>query len=122
VPAGPADGPRVTVCRGCCCGTARKHPEVDHAGLLARLTGGVGATGTVRTSECLGPCAESNVVVVGPSAAARRVGGRPVWLSGVLDVLVIDAVCAWVRAGGPGVVEPPRHLDAAVFARPHLLT
>jgi (2Fe-2S) ferredoxin len=114
----PRGRPRITACRGCCCGTPRKHPEVDHAALLARLVHGVRDHADVRTSECLGPCAESNVVVVGPSPVARVAGGRPVWLSGVLDAAAVDAVIAWIHSGGPGVSMPPAALTSAVFPRP----
>jgi (2Fe-2S) ferredoxin len=105
----------VTVCRGCCCGTARKHPGIDHAGQLARLTAGLGASGRVRVSDCLDACSESNVVVVAPSPEGRRAGARPVWLSGVLDPQCTEEIVAWVRAGGPGVCEPPVLLDLASF-------
>lgn len=105
----------VTVCRGCCCGTTRKHPDVDHTGQLARLTTGVGASGRVRVSDCLDACAESNVVVVGPSQEGRRAGARPVWLSGVLGPELTDEVVAWVREGGPGVCDLPTLLDIAAF-------
>lgn len=108
--------PLVTACRGCCCGTAKKHPDVDHDALLDRLTTGVGAGARVRTSECLGPCAESNVVVVTPAPAARLRGARTVWLRRVLDAAATDAVVEWVRAGGPGTPPPP----GMVFPRPQL--
>lgn len=97
--------PLVTACRGCCCGTA-KHPDVDHAALLDRLTAGLGDGARVRTSDCLGPCEESNVVVVAPAPAARLRGARAVWLRGVLDERATDAVVEWVRAGGPGTPPP----------------
>lgn len=109
-------GPLATVCHGCCCGTARKHPGVDHAGLLAALTDGIGGHGRVRTSECIDACERSNVVVVAPSPAARRAGARPVWLGEVLDVDEVDAVADWVRRGGPGVAAPAAVLAARVFA------
>ncbi len=115
---GTAGGPRVTACQGCCCGTSRKHPGVDHARLLARLVDGVRGHAEVRTTDCLGPCAESNVVVVGPSPGARRAGARPVWLSGVLDTAAVDAIVAWVRRGGPGRSAPPAPLVGAVFPLP----
>jgi (2Fe-2S) ferredoxin len=98
--------PVVTACRGCCCGTAKKHPDVDHAALLDRLTAGLGADARVRTSDCLGPCEESNVVVVTPAPPARLRGARAVWLRGVLDDAATDAVVEWVRAGGPGTPPP----------------
>jgi (2Fe-2S) ferredoxin len=108
-------GCTVTVCRGCCCGTDRKHPGVDHAGQIAALTDGVGDAGRVRVSDCLDACERSNVVVVGPSLDGRRAGARPVWLSDVLHSDTVAEVVAWVRAGGPGVEDPPGVLDLSVF-------
>jgi len=105
--------PLVTACRGCCCGTVKKHPDVDHAALLDRLITGLGAR--VRTSDCLGPCEESNVVVVAPAPAARLRGARAVWLRGVLDAAAVDAVVGWVLAGGPGAAPPPAGMS---FPRP----
>ncbi|SFM59929.1 hypothetical protein SAMN05216207_1001266 [Pseudonocardia ammonioxydans] len=107
--------PAVTVCRGCCCGSGRKHPGVDHAALLERLTTGTDGHARLRTSDCLGPCTDSDVVVVGPVPSARRAGARPVWLRRVLDATAADAVAGWVRAGGPGVAERPAALDEHVF-------
>ena len=37
------------------------------------------------------------------------------WLLGVLDQATEDEISAWVRAGGPGVVDPPRMLDLRIF-------
>ncbi len=108
-------GPIVTVCRGCCCGTDRKHPGVDHAGQVAALTTGIGGAGQVRTSECLDACERSNVVVVGPSPAGRRAGARPAWLCGVLHPDTVTDIVDWVRAGGPGVTDPPAMLDISEF-------
>ena len=34
-------GCTVTVCRDCCCGSARQHPAVDHDGQLSRLAAGL---------------------------------------------------------------------------------
>lgn len=108
--------PAVTVCRGCCCGSGRKHPGVDHAAVLDRITAGTAGHARLRTSDCLGPCADSDVVVVGPVPSARRSGARPVWLRRVLDHDAADALARWVRAGGPGVAERPAELDGHVFA------
>lgn len=104
-------GPTLTVCRDCCCGTARKHPETDHAAQLARFR----AAARVRVSDCLDACAYSNVVVVSPSPAGRAAGARPVWLFGVLDADTEDEVLAWVAAGGPGIADPPGMLDLRIF-------
>ncbi|GEL26752.1 hypothetical protein PSU4_57060 [Pseudonocardia sulfidoxydans NBRC 16205] len=107
---------RVTVCRGCCCGTARKHPGVDHLGQFDRIVDGVGDTGKVRASDCLDVCAQSNVVVVSPSSAGRAAGARPVWLRDVLDEDVTEGIVEWVRAGGPGVVDAPDLVSLFMFS------
>jgi (2Fe-2S) ferredoxin len=111
----PADrGPTVTVCRGCCCGRPEKNPGVDHAGQLAALREAIPAA-QVRTSDCLDVCERSNVLVVGPSAAGRAAGGRPVWLGLVNDVDAVSDVSDWVRAGGPGLADMPTILDLYAF-------
>lgn len=98
----------VTVCRDCCCGSSREHPDVDHAGHLAALQRARG--GTVRISRCLAACELSNMVVVNPSRAGRAAGGRPTWLGGVLSDEQIAQVVGWVEAGGPGVAPMPAAL------------
>jgi (2Fe-2S) ferredoxin len=110
-----ANGPTVTLCRGCCCGTTRKHPGVDHAGQVQRLRDGTAGAGRVTLSDCLDACAQSTVAVVSPSPEGRRAGGKPVWLLGVLDHDTEDEIVAWVQAGGPGVADPPGMLDLRVF-------
>lgn len=116
-----ATTPLVTVCRGCCCGTAGKHPEVDHAGQLADLAAGIGDAGRVRVSECLDVCERSNVVVVGPSADGRRAGARPTWLAGVLDHDAVADIVAWVRHGGPGIAAAPDVLELMEFLPSRLI-
>ena len=108
-------GPLVTACRGCCCGTVRTHPTVDHGALLARLVDTVGERGRVRTSECLGPCERSNVVVIAPAPDARRGGARPTWVRAVLDEATVDDIAAWIDAGGPGVAQPPLRVEVLTF-------
>lgn len=106
----------VRVCRDCCCGTEGKHPGVDHDGLLARLEVGSRGNARVLRSACLLACDESNVVVVTPSVAGRRAGGRPVWLRAVLDHESVDAITGWVALGGPGAEPVPAGLEDRVFA------
>jgi (2Fe-2S) ferredoxin len=106
-------GCTVSVCRGCC-GTGRI-PAVDHAGQLARLREGLVGVCRVRATDCLDACDHANVIVVRPSAAGRAVGGRPVWLGLVNDPDAVADITAWVRAGGPGVAEPPGVLDLYAF-------
>lgn len=110
------DGATVTVCRGCCCGSQVKHPDLDHRVQLERIHAGVGPSGRVRVSDCLDACERSNVMVVTPSAAGRRAGARPVWLGHVLDDDATDDVIEWVGSGGPGVSEPPSVLDLYAFS------
>jgi hypothetical protein len=111
---------RVRVCRDCCCGSTRKHPDVDHDGLLARLTSRVGGAAEVAVTPCLLACEHSDVVVVSPGAAGRRAGGRPVWLGSVLDEVAVDAIAAWVASGGPGLAAPPSALAAHAMVAPPL--
>jgi hypothetical protein len=116
-PAG-SNGCVVTVCRGCCCGAQAKHPDVDHARQLTQLRTGVAGHGRVRVSDCLDTCERSNVLVVAPSPAGRRAGGRPVWLGEILDPDTTAAVTTWVTAGGPGLTDPPHTLDPHIFNPP----
>ena len=106
--------PTVTVCRGCCCGTP-KIPRLDHAAQLAELRTALAGAATVRRVDCLDACEHANVVVVQPSAEGRRAGGRPVWLGLVNDPDAAGDINAWVRAGGPGLADPPEILDLYAF-------
>ncbi|MFE9450157.1 (2Fe-2S) ferredoxin domain-containing protein [Streptomyces sp. NPDC006739] len=114
-PTAGSDRCTVTVCRGCCCGTA-KIPGVDHAAQLAGLRGALEGTARVRVTDCLSACEHANVIVVQPSAAGRAAGGRPVWLGLVNDPDAADDIATWVRSGGPGLAEPPGVLDLYAFA------
>ncbi|MFD8298779.1 (2Fe-2S) ferredoxin domain-containing protein [Streptomyces bauhiniae] len=107
--------PTVTVCRGCCCGTP-KVAGLDHAAQLRDLRAAVDGTATVRVTDCLDACERANVVVVQPSAAGRKAGGRPVWLGLVNDRDAPADIAAWVESGGPGVTEPPGILDLYAFS------
>lgn len=111
----------LVVCRGCCCGDARKNPGVDHAGQLARLRSAAADSGgrlAVRTSDCLGPCAQANVVVVQPSTEGRRRGGRAAWIGFTVDDDCLDDILAWTAAGGPGIAEPPPTLTLQMIDPP----
>ncbi|MFF2502502.1 (2Fe-2S) ferredoxin domain-containing protein [Streptomyces sp. NPDC058067] len=102
----------LVVCRGCCCGNPRKHPGTDHTWQLDRLLAGAAEHGFhVRTTDCLGPCDQANVIVVQPSGAGRRAGARAVWIGFATDDDCTDDLVAWAAAGGPGVAEPPATLD-----------
>lgn len=96
----------VLVCRGCCCGTVRKHPGTDHDAQLETLRGAASDDREVRVREvdCLGPCQRSNVVVL------RRVG-RPareaVWLGGMVTTTQTASLASWIAAGGDLDTVPP---------------
>ncbi|WP_432158268.1 MULTISPECIES: (2Fe-2S) ferredoxin domain-containing protein [unclassified Streptomyces] len=108
----------VVVCRGCCCGVARKHPGFDHAWQLERLRAGAAEHGfRVRTTDCLGPCDQANVIVVQPSSEGRRAGGRATWVGFATDGDGTEDIVRWAAAGGPGLAEPPPTLELQ-FIRP----
>ncbi|PSL51504.1 hypothetical protein B0I31_12034 [Saccharothrix carnea] len=109
-----SESSRLTVCRGCCCGTVKKHPDVDHVTQLRRFREAVGPR-AVTVADCLSSCEFSNVVVVRP---ARGTGARPVWLGGVLTDEAVDHILAWVAAGGPGRAEMPAGLTEHLLDRP----
>ncbi|MFJ8076786.1 (2Fe-2S) ferredoxin domain-containing protein [Streptomyces sp. NPDC096176] len=111
----------LVVCRGCCCGDARKNPGTDHAGQLARLRDAAAVSGgrlAVRTSDCLGPCGQANVMVVQPSTEGRRRGARAAWIGWALDDDATDDVLAWATAGGPGIAPPPATLTLQMIPPP----
>lgn len=94
----------VQACDGCCCGTSRKHPHVDHPGQRERLAAAtVAVGGGYRTVGCVGECSFSNVVVV-------RRGSRRWWIGHVLDPAVEEALCSWLSGGARGT-PPPVVLD-----------
>ena len=87
------------VCRGCCCGTERKHPDVDHEAQVEVLAAAARAGGGhCRVVDCIDECWASNVVVV------RRSGPHTptVWLGGVLTIEQTAAVADWLSAGAQG--------------------
>ena len=111
---------KLTVCRGCCCGTRKKVPGVDHKAQLARLSAIDDHSARrvpVRTSKCLGICFQANVVVVQPSQEGRAAGGRPVWLGRMTEDKLLDAVDDWIFEGGPGIVPLPAVLEDHVTSK-----
>jgi (2Fe-2S) ferredoxin len=116
----PFDSTGLVVCRGCCCGSTAKRPQADHAAVLTRLRTFAAAhpqVTAVRTSECLGPCEQADVMVVRPSREGRRQGGRPVWF-GLVDGYAAERLLEWVTAGGPGLAPIPDLLVLHTFDRP----
>jgi predicted metal-binding protein len=94
---------RVLICRGCCCGTIEKHPNVDHdeqLRMISRVT-------TSRVVDCVNECAHSNVVIVRPG------DGTSHWFGGILDGASTTALCDWMRDGAKDA--PPQELAAHLF-------
>lgn len=64
--------PKVFNCRGCCCGTRKKHPGVDSDALSKLLKEGAREAGAgYRRTDCLGPCGQGNIVVVRAAGQTR---------------------------------------------------
>lgn len=97
----------VVLCHGCCCGTLRKHGDVDSAEHRRRVRAEVGPDVRVKVVGCLDLCARSNVAVVLPGRASRRRGAHPVWLGELLTDDAVDALIEWARTGGPGNAPLP---------------
>jgi (2Fe-2S) ferredoxin len=104
------------MCRGCCCGTTRKHPDVDHDGIAEILENTIGPHAELRRVECLWACELSNVVVVNPAAQARRQGARPAWFTRVNTLERARDIALWVRQGGPGIADPSEELGVVLTA------
>jgi hypothetical protein len=97
----------VLLCRGCCCGTAEKHPRTDHDAQRDALLECGGSAGVrVRVVDCLDHCDRSNVVLVRDFTVGRR--PRDTWLGGVLNPTTTERLAAWVQDGGalPRDLEP----------------
>lgn len=107
----------VLLCRDCCCGTAKKHPDVDHRAQRDEIealddpAGRRGARVRVRVVDCLDECDRSNVVLV-RDFTWNPGGRRPkdFWLGGVLSEESTAEVVDWVREGGPVPVSLQRHV------------
>jgi len=99
------------VCDGCCCGTERKHPGVDHSGIRDRIrVAAMSAGGHSRVVGCVGACGFSNVVIVRPAGFTT---GR-VWVGGVLDDDAVDSLCDWISTGA--VAPMPAEVAPRVFS------
>jgi hypothetical protein len=104
----------LTVCRGCCCGSGVKHPDVDHDGALAVLTHAVESSrcGVVRVVNCLDECERSDVVAV------RRLGltgTEIIWLGPLNDPVEVAVLGDWLERGA---VDPlPAGLAHLVFSK-----
>lgn len=102
----------VQVCDGCCCGTERKHPGVDHARIRALIAAAVDyAGGRLRVVDCVDECSRSNVVIVRPAGSRSE----RIWIGGVLDDEVVQALCGWIAVGA--TTPKPFDIATRVFQR-----
>jgi hypothetical protein len=104
----------VTVCRGCCCGSSVKHPDVDHDGILTVLTHAMESSqcGVVRVVNCLDECERSDVVAV---RLRRLTGTEIIWLGPLNDPLDVAVLGDWLRRGAVG--DLPASLAPLVFTK-----
>lgn len=106
------------MCRGCCCGSP-KVTGIDHDAQLRNLRAALSDTTTcLRVTDCLGPCAYANVVVIQPSPRGRAQGGRATWLATVNDHHATADIAAFTQAGGPGITDLPPVLELYAFTPP----
>ena len=96
----------VLLCRGCCCGTSAKHPQVDHEAQEDALREAADAHPGVelRVVDCLDECDRSNVAVVRRTSAPAR--ERDTWLGGVLTRRATGELAAWLADGADGPLPP----------------
>jgi (2Fe-2S) ferredoxin len=118
--ASPA-GCSLVVCHGCCCARDEKARSQEALILLAGLRDACGPDIPIVTSDCLGPCSYSDVVVVRPSRAARSRGARPTWLGWMRHPGAYDQVALWASLGGPGNQPLPTGLALHRFSPPSRL-
>jgi hypothetical protein len=103
---------RVQVCDGCCCGTERKHPGIDHASIRNRIAAAAElAGGHMRVVDCVDECSQSNVVIVRPADDASN----RIWIGAVLDEVTVEALCEWIAVGATAAM--PSEVEARVFLR-----
>lgn len=86
----------VLVCRGCCCGTERRLPGVEHERHLDRLRADADGVAQVRVVDCLGPCERANVVEI-------RRGTDRTWLGQINTDRQIDSLVTWLRSADTGL-------------------
>ena len=83
----------VLLCRDCCCGTDRKHPDFNHAAQRRELEDVItSAGGKLHIVKCIDACSYSNVAVI------RRRNGEKIWLGGLAQVETHDALCQFLAS------------------------
>ena len=86
----------VTICRGCCCGSTTKHPDIDHDAHAQRIRESVRASGlgTAKIVKCLDECEHSDVILI------RRTSGRDTeffWLGPLNHPADVETLAAWLE-------------------------
>lgn len=94
------------LCRGCCCGTSAKHPDVDHEGQRDQLEAAGAECGDVevRVVDCLDVCDRSNVAVIRRLSLPSR--SRDTWLGGLLTRRATGQLADWLSGGADGPLPP----------------
>jgi hypothetical protein len=89
----------VVVCRGCCCGTRRKHPACDHDAQLDAIRAAVAAIpgARLRVTGCLDFCRHSNLVGM---RDWRRPEPAVTWLGEMLAESDTAALVRYLGSGG----------------------
>ena len=105
----------ILVCRGCCCGTAQKHPDVDHDAQLGALESAASQAPGARVLAvgCVEECSRSNVMVVRFRDSSKT---TTMWLGEMLTHAKTKALADWIAAGGPQTGPLPSSLAFAAFA------
>ncbi len=107
--------PTVTVCRGCCCGTHKKHPDVDHDAQLDLLRESVGDSARVRNQR-LPRRLQAIQRHRGVAVPCRTRRGRSTGVAQkVLTVSAMRDIGEWLHAGGPGAATPPPAVEHLVY-------
>lgn len=111
----PPSSTIVYVCRDCCCGTQRKHPDVDHDAQLDALQHAIHNLpgGRVVVTRCLGECRWSNVIGIRQFVRGRS--PQTLWLGGILPQHLTDLLCHWLTEGGPAQYPLPSALARRQF-------
>ena len=94
----------VLLCRGCCCGTATKHPRTDHLAQQEALALAAGDAAEVRLVDCLDECDRSNVAVL--RKPHRKGNDRDTWLGGLLTERATGELAGWLADGADGPLPP----------------
>ena len=66
-----------------------------------------GTGGVLVSTECLGACASGAVAAVARRNGSTGMTGPSVWLGGMDQPAVLDALLSWLASGGPARIDEP---------------